>query len=130
MWRLLRDDPRVRVGVPIVSIPPEELGTLLTIASAREGNLGTPEKPYPETLRRLYERPTPPGAYTGKKILCLYGEEDAMVPYGLGAAALRKIMQEYPGDVRFWIQPAKGHVCSPEMVQMAAEWFWRWGVSV
>lgn len=128
-WRLLRDDLRVRVGVPIVSVPPERLGTLLTIASKVDGSLGTPEKPYPETLRKLYEHPTPQGAYTGKKILCLYGEVDAMVPFGLGAAALKKIMEEYPGDVRFWRQKDRGHVCTPEMVQLTAEWFWRWGLS-
>lgn len=120
----------MRVGVPIVSIPPEELGTLLTIATKLEGNLGTPEKPYPETLRRLYDKQTPPGAYTGKKILCLYGEQDAMVPYALGAPALRMNMEQYPGDIRFFIQEGRGHVCSPEMVQMAAEWFWTWGASV
>ncbi|BEJ13460.1 hypothetical protein CspHIS471_0306340 [Cutaneotrichosporon sp. HIS471] len=128
-WRLLRDDPRVRVGVPIVSIPPEKLGTLLTIASEREGTLGTAAKPYPASLRRVYERATPPGAYMGKKILCLYGEVDAMVPYALGAEALKGIMEEYPGDVQFWIQEERGHVCTPEMVQRAALWFWRWGTS-
>lgn len=119
----------MRVGVPIVSIPPERLGTLLTIASEREGTLGTAEKPYPASLRRVYERATPPGAYMGKKILCLYGEVDAMVPYALGAEALKGIIEEYPGDVQFWIQKERGHVCTPEMVGRAAQWFWRYGTS-
>ncbi|EJT50316.1 hypothetical protein A1Q1_00421 [Trichosporon asahii var. asahii CBS 2479] len=129
MWRILRSDPRVRVGVPIISIPPERLGTLLTIASEREGLLGTKEKPHPRGVREGYAEPTAPGAYRGKKILCLYGSADAMVPYALGKNKLREIMQENRGDVQFWIQPDMGHVCSQEMVKKAADWFWEYGLA-
>lgn len=129
MWRILRSDPRVRVGVPIISIPPERLGTLLSIASEREGLLGTEKKPYPEGVRNAYDVPTPKGAYRGKKILCLYGSADAMVPYALGKNKLREIMQENRGDVQFWIEPDMGHVCSQEMVKRAADWFYTYGLS-
>jgi hypothetical protein len=142
-WRLLREgkylcvrlfltpDPRITIGVPIISIPSEALGGLLTARVKKLAAQGL-DTYYPPAVRDYYESRPAASAYAGKKILAIYGKEDRMLPPRFGQAALDTIAARAvdPLDVSQFVQDNKGHVVSREMVGHAAEWFWRWSLSV
>lgn len=132
VWRLLREDPRVRIGVPIITVPGEALGNLLTTRSRRNDTLGKSSGKaaahYPTATREYYEAAPRPDVYDGKKILALCGQLDRMLPPKFGDAAFKDIQARVGSDCQMWVQEDRGHVVSPEMVQRAAEWFYRWGV--
>jgi predicted esterase len=79
----------------------------------------------------LVAAPAPPNAYAGKKILSIHGAEDELVPYRHGRAKIAEVQAAAPaGEVDVYVQDGRGHVCTPEMLRRASEWFWRWGLSV
>lgn len=122
---MLREDPRVTVGVPIISLPSECLGTFLA----------RPE-PYasialaPPAIHEYFFTPSEPEAYAGKKILTLHGELDRVIPISIGATWFSRIKaQAGEGEIVQTIQDGWGHVVTPEMVKLASEWVWRWGLT-
>lgn len=83
---------------------------------------------YPPTLRPYVESKAPESAYKGRKILTIHGEIDELVPYRHGKAKIAEIKAQSPqGDVEVFVQQGKGHVCTPEMLKRAADWFYKWG---
>jgi hypothetical protein len=53
------------------------------------------------------------------------------VPYRHGRAKIAEVQAAAPaGEVDVYVQDGRGHVCTPEMLRRASEWFWRWGLSV
>lgn len=128
-WRQLRADPRIRIAVPIIGLPFEAFGPYL---GARAEAAGLQFKPptFPDSIKAYIESPTPKGAYEGKKILSIHGALDELVPYRFGKDIIAKIQAEAPkGEVEVFVQEGRGHVCTPEMLTRASEWFWRWGLS-
>ncbi|KAK4689374.1 hypothetical protein P7C73_g716, partial [Tremellales sp. Uapishka_1] len=128
-WLLLREDPRIQIGVPIIGLPFESYPRLM---KARAESLGLEFKApvYPPSLQTVLERPIPEGTYRGKKILTLHGRDDPLVPYAKGEAEIEYVQADAKaGDVDIWVQEWTGHVCTPEMVQKAAQWIWKWGLS-
>ncbi|KAL1407506.1 hypothetical protein Q8F55_006939 [Vanrija albida] len=130
VWRLLAEEPRISVGVPIIGLPPDSFVKYLS-ARAVSAGLQLAPPTFPASLRPWMERRATPGAYAGKKILTLHGAGDELVPYRHGQDDIRAVLAaaEAEGDVEIWVQDGVGHICSPEMLGRAAQWFWRWGLS-
>lgn len=126
----LTADPRIRIGAPIISIPPERLAGILT----RRDTVPPPDDPdnvVPQAVRHVFEERARPGAYRGKKILSVHGGADETIPVRKGSEEFARIVAEAdsPGDLVVFVQDGFGHVVTPEMVRRVAEWFWRWGCS-
>ncbi|BEJ16152.1 hypothetical protein CspHIS471_0507570 [Cutaneotrichosporon sp. HIS471] len=124
-WRMLRDDPRIRIGAPIVSIPPEYLAGILT----RQFRVPPPDDPLniiPSTVRNAFELQAAPGSYANKKILSVHGAIDETIPVRLAKDEFVRIRTE-TDSLEVYVQDGMGHVVTPEMVKRVAEWFWRWG---
>lgn len=124
VWRLLRHDPRVTMGVPIVSIPSEVLGVNLEERAGQYG-LSSDELIYPAGVREWFSTPPPPGAYRGKKVLVISGGKDVSMPIERAAPVIARISEE-AADVEWAIDEDAGHKVSPPMVRWAAEAVWRW----
>jgi hypothetical protein len=129
IWRMLRHDAALRIAVPIIGLPVDAFAAYL---GARAEAMGIPFTPptYPPSILGYIAAPEPAHAYTGKKILSIHGELDELVPYRFGQEKIAQIQSAAPpGHVDVFVQEQRGHVCTPEMVQRAAEWFWRWGLT-
>lgn len=120
-------DSRVRVAVPIVSVPPDALTKVHTTRFRADGTLGTDKMYFPKATREFYEGKTAPGTFKDKRILALCGGIDEVVPPAFGQEEWEKVRAEARATDQ-WIQPGIGHICTPEMVARAAEWFARWGL--
>ncbi|CAD6572983.1 MAG: hypothetical protein TREMPRED_000703 [Tremellales sp. Tagirdzhanova-0007] len=129
-WRLLREEPRINIAIPILGLPFESFARYV---GARAIKLGFPFTPptYPPSLRPLFESPVPHDAYVGKKILSLHGERDQLVPYHYGEADIETVLSRaaIKGEMEVWKQEGAGHVVTVEMVKRTAEWIWRWALS-
>lgn len=124
---MVRDDPRVRVVVPVNTTPSPSLPR---IWSQNEQLYREHPPLLPAATRKWFFDQPPASVYRGKKILSLHGAEDNVVPFKISEESFPPIQAACPpGDVEKWIQPGAGHLCSPEMVQRGAEWFYRWGVA-
>lgn len=123
----LTPDPRVRVAVPIISVPPDALTKVHTARFRAEGTLGTDKMYFPKATREFYEGKTAPGTFKDKCILALCGGVDEVVPPSFGQEDWEKVRAEARATDQ-WIQPGRGHICTPEMVARAAEWFARFGL--
>ena len=139
-----RAEPRVKIAIPILGLPFEAFHSYVT---ARAVAAGLPPGPptYPTSLHGLLETPVPPGAYKGKKILSIHGEDDELVPYCQGEEEINAMMDQVEGpklwtvedagiaykkgDIEIWTYPETGHMVTVEMVMQTAEWIWRWALS-
>lgn len=124
-WRLLREDPRITVGVALISVPSEALGDFLNRA---ENYNAVALKP--PAIKEYFWTPSAPGTYANCKILALHGELDRVLPVTMGASWFPRIQaQAPPGNIIQVVQEGYGHVVTPHMVRLASEWVWRWGLS-
>lgn len=124
---MIREDPRVKIAVPICSLPSDALGKHLLW---RADKLPDNTTHLPTAVREYFGSRAAPGTYRGKKILALHGGLDAMLPWKNGAEEWEKVVSEAgPGEAERWIDEGYGHVVSQEMVRRTAEWLWRWGLS-
>lgn len=75
----------------------------------------------------------PEGGYEGKKIFCLYGELDMVIPVQIGLEQLAKNKanaESLPGGLlESYIQKNRGHVITPEMVVLLSAFFHRHGIA-
>ncbi|GAA6039550.1 hypothetical protein JCM8097_008384 [Rhodosporidiobolus ruineniae] len=137
-WLAVADDPRLTLGIPIIGSP-----SSLTLLRDRalnlpppHGPIGVPSAQFPASLITLLERldpdRRPAGAWRGKKLLVLSGEEDELVNYEKGGtrAFVERLKSEgEPAVVEVWVQEKTGHACTPEMMHRAADFVWRYGLS-
>lgn len=128
-WRLLRECPQVKLGIPICSTPSESLGNLL------RAKVLPPDAPEvtqpPEVVHYFSESHNEPNhweRYDGKKILAVHGQLDNVMPFRLGAESWEKLAPHTAVAQRYE-EPGRGHVCSPPMVRRAAEFIWNHSVS-
>lgn len=122
-WRLLREDPRIRIGVPIISIPSEAQGEMLI------KRVGKVETYFPPAVKKYFFEKSG-DVYRGKKILSIHGELDMLIEPKACLDAWDMIRaQGGEGEMERFVQEERGHVVTPEMVAKAAEWFWRWGLT-
>lgn len=108
--------------MPIISVPGDALVNVHTARFRAEGTLGTAAMHYPRATRKFYEEKSAAGTYAGKKILALCGGIDEVVPPALGQKEW-DIVKAETGNAHQWIQPGRGHICTPEMVARTAEFF-------
>lgn len=130
VMRLLTvSDPRIRVGVPLIGLPPPSLEPCL---GARAQGLGLEWAPplFPPSLSGLLTSERPKGTYVGKRIMTIHGEADRLVPYSVGQAEIAEIQQEIgherdaDGKVVVKVIEGQGHIVTPDMVKMTAEFIW------
>lgn len=127
----LPGDPRVRVAVPIIAVPADALGRVHTARFRAEGVLGTDKMYYPARTKAFYEDHKGPGPYKGKKILALCGGVDEVIPPRLGMGEWNDVVDLLGKEsAQMVVQDNAGHICTPEMVGHAADWFYKWGVNV
>ncbi|KAL1409370.1 hypothetical protein Q8F55_003352 [Vanrija albida] len=127
VWRLLREEPRVRIAVPIISMSPEALGPNLVF---RASQYGLDDPVYTAQVRRYLETPSVPGVYKGKKILSIHGGKDDLLPLDKSQPYLDVVIREnQANEVMIWVDPEAGHKISPAMVTKSAWWLWKWGFS-
>lgn len=113
--------------MPIIGLPFEAFGPYLG-ARAVQGGLDFAPPIYPATLRPYIESREPESAYKDRKILSIHGEIDELVPYRFGKDKIAELKKNAPeGHIEVFVQKGKGHVCTPDMLRRAAEWFYRWG---
>lgn len=125
-WRLLREDPRVKIGVPIITVPSEAQGEHLL---QRAVHMPVPTTYRPPAVDRYYFGNSGTG-YAGKKILSIHGGLDALIPPSGAVDAFEAIKKEgNEGEMEMWVQEERGHVVTPEMTARVAEWIWRWGLT-
>ncbi|KIR40410.1 hypothetical protein I307_01964 [Cryptococcus deuterogattii 99/473] len=132
-WKLLHDDPRVQIGIPIIGLPFESFPVYLRARALSQGLKWEPPV-YPPSLKSFIEPIRNPveeqQKYGGKKILSMHGKEDRLVPYGKGERDLRQIekwVEEDKGKggvCAIDVQDNVGHVCSIQMLKKAVEWTW------
>ncbi|ODO10201.1 hypothetical protein I350_02430 [Cryptococcus amylolentus CBS 6273] len=136
-WKLLHDDPRVQIGIPIIGLPFESLPKYLGARALNNGLTWGPPT-YPPSLQRMIEPFRDPAfeqkAYSGKKILTMHGKEDKLVPFGQGEGDIKQIEDwvehgtEKGGICAIDVQDNVGHVCTIQMLKKAAEWTWRYAL--
>lgn len=112
----------------MITIPSEALEENLL---ERAGQMQVKELIYPPGVQNhLQERPAT-GAYRNKKILSMHGGLDFLMPVQRCIPIVDRIRADsYPGHVDLYIDPEVGHKVSQNMVKRAAEWCWRWGLTV
>lgn len=129
-WRLLRESPQIRLGVPICSTPSESLGNLLR---AEQLPPGAPEVTQPPEVVHYFSmshhEPRHWERYAGKKILAIHGQLDNVMPFRLGAENWAKLTQHTAVSERYE-EAGRGHVCSPPMVKRAAQFIWDHSVAL
>lgn len=128
-WRLLRDNPQIRVAVPICSVPSESLGKLFM---ARELPPGSKESFLPDATRDFFITPPAEGTYAGRHILAIHGAHDALIPWQWGDEdwdVIEKEAMSTGGSAARHIVPTAGHKVSEEMVRLTAEWCWYFGLT-
>ena len=67
--------------------------------------------------------------FWNKKILVLTGQADDVVPANLGVPFYERLQVGPKGIKERWSQEDCGHRCSPEMIERAAEFLWKYGLS-
>ncbi|KAI0364757.1 alpha/beta-hydrolase [Pilatotrama ljubarskyi] len=135
-WITLKNDPRVKLGIPIIGCP-----DYLTLMSARAEQNGIAVGPphFPESLLAYVRTHDPAAAphtadapaganpFRGKKVLVLCGREDEIVPWSASEKFVGELdVGEKEGGVKeVFVEEGTGHRCSEEMVRRAAEFVWR-----
>jgi len=132
-WYTLKNDPRVKVGVPIIGCP-----DYLALVPARAAKSGINfEPPYmPESLLQLIQRDdvaaSPHDAsvspssnpFYGKKILVLSGGKDKLVPWTASKNFVEELYVGENGTKRVVVMDDVGHECVPKMVDEVAAFIW------
>lgn len=140
-WIVLRDDPRVTLGIPIIGCP--DYISLLTPRIAHNppsnGQRDLVGPAFPDTLRKLVEKDDPCAVdyrsrdpavnpYIGKQILILGGKEDELVPPKFGEKMYKEMYMGPEGAKEMVVQEGVGHRLSSQMIERVGEWLWRYGV--
>ncbi|WRT69279.1 uncharacterized protein IL334_006263 [Kwoniella shivajii] len=147
-WRLLREEPRIKIGIPIIGLPFESFPKYM---KPRAESMKIPFDPptYPPSLLPLLEGDIDHSNYKGKKILTIHGGHDKLVPLDKGLKDIENVMnilnnqenanthgnarggdsgKELKGKGEIWIDEFTGHAVSKEMVEKTAQWIWEYGL--
>ncbi|KDQ15854.1 hypothetical protein BOTBODRAFT_173524 [Botryobasidium botryosum FD-172 SS1] len=131
-WVLLKDEPRVKIGIPIIGCP--DLLALMTQRAERNSLKLVP--PYlPNSLRTYISKHGPAGApfaskgpnnpFLNKSILVLSGAEDRVVPWTCSEDFVKRLEVGERGEKKVIVQAGVGHKLTPEMSIEAAKFIWR-----
>lgn len=133
-YQLLTHDPRVTLGIPIIGCP-----DYTTLTTQRIKSHGGPAI-FPRSLQDLLKRTDPINSafdspdpeknpLWNKKLLVLTGVADDVVPANLGEPFFERLQVGPHGVKERWSQEGCGHRCSSEMIERAADFLWREGLS-
>ncbi|RPD54297.1 hypothetical protein L226DRAFT_616977 [Lentinus tigrinus ALCF2SS1-7] len=133
-WIALKNDPRVKVGIPIIGCP-DYLALIVPRAEASKIPIEPPyfPKSFLEFVKTHDPVATPHTAdkrdtnpFRGKKILVLSGKEDEVVPWAASKQFVEELDtgEEEEGVKEVFVEPGVGHTCSPKMVKMAVRFLW------
>ncbi|WVQ76914.1 hypothetical protein IAR50_006593 [Cryptococcus sp. DSM 104548] len=128
-WKLLHDDSRIRLGIPIGGLPYESIARRLLYPGTHTLSPSLQKTLAPFVNFSLGEK-----AYSGKKVLTLHGKEDKIVPYAFGEDDIKLIEKwaehdiELGGVLASSVQGNVGHVCTMQMVKMTAAWLWQYAL--
>ncbi|KAJ9109202.1 hypothetical protein QFC21_000531 [Naganishia friedmannii] len=141
-WIVLRDEPRVTIGIPIIGCP--DYYSMLKERIARKGPSNGQKTlvgpAFPPSLAQLVAKEDPIAVhytshdplvnpYIGKQILILGGGDDKLVPPKFGEKIYEGLYVGEKGAKNMIIQEGVGHRLSEEMIERVGEWIWRYGLS-
>ncbi|KAI0833760.1 Alpha/Beta hydrolase protein [Trametes gibbosa] len=135
-WITLKDEPRVKLGIPIIGCP--DYLTLISARAAQHG-LGLTPPHFPASfvayVRGHDPAVTPHTAdagsgenpFRGKKVLVLCGAADTLVPWTASERFVGELdVGEDEGGVKeVWVEEGTGHRCSEGMVKRVGEFLWK-----
>ncbi|KAI0093154.1 Alpha/Beta hydrolase protein [Irpex rosettiformis] len=132
-WWLLRHEPRVSMGIPIIGCP-NYTHLITTRASTSNVPLTPPTFP-PSFLAYLQDTDAVGAAYSsdvgnpyrGKKILVLSGADDTLVPW---VSSEEMVNDLNVGVKKVIVYPGVGHEVPEEMIKEAGDFIWEWALSV
>lgn len=110
-WLLLSEDPRIRVGCPIIGCP-----DFLPLMEGRAAGAKTPmtEDMFPHSLRAAVEKLDPKvDRIADKHVLVCSGSRDKLVPFARGAAFVDRLKTKADVTVNMY---DCGHRCTKEMI--------------
>ncbi|EJF57019.1 hypothetical protein DICSQDRAFT_140743 [Dichomitus squalens LYAD-421 SS1] len=130
-WIVLKNDPRVKIGIPIIGCP-DYLTLISKRAKAHKLPVGPPY--LPDSLIELIRRADPAAApytatdesnpFLGKKILVLSGQDDKIAPFSSSKEVVEKLNVGKHGLKEVIVEPGVGHDLSPAMLKEAARFIW------
>ncbi|KAI0029763.1 Alpha/Beta hydrolase protein [Vararia minispora EC-137] len=131
VWLALKDEPRVRIGIPIIGCP--DYMTLMQLRADKQGvSLGPPYMP--ASLRATVHASDPPHAsyraadrsnpYFGKKILVLSGADDVLVPWSASRAFVDALVVGEHGRKEVMLLEGVGHQYTEAMKWEAFRFVW------
>ncbi|PCH42540.1 alpha/beta-hydrolase [Wolfiporia cocos MD-104 SS10] len=135
-WYALRNEPRIKLGVPIIGCP-----DYVTLLKERAEKNGIPwEPPYiPKSLLDLIQSQDAASApyratdvsnpFLGKKILVLSGADDPLVPWTASKEFVDNLSVGKDGIKEVILAPGVGHKCTPEMVEAMSKFIWEQALS-
>ncbi|WWC90998.1 uncharacterized protein L201_005937 [Kwoniella dendrophila CBS 6074] len=135
-WRLLREEPRIKIGIPIIGLPFESFPKYMG-PRAEQFGLEFKAPTYPPSLLPLLEEHDNSNLeqlekYKDKKILTIHGKHDKLVPYDKGEQDIKDILdyinENEKGKGEIYIDEEFGHAVSKEMVKKTADWIWEYGL--
>ncbi|GAA5866024.1 hypothetical protein JCM1840_003380 [Sporobolomyces johnsonii] len=137
-WLALAHDSRISLGIPIIASP----STLTLLSHRATTQIAPPMGPlpvsapyFPASFLALLERLDPDqvdrGVWKGRKLLVMSGEDDELVNFVKGGT--HKFVERLENEgacerLEVWVQPQTGHACTPEMMDRAREFVWRYGL--
>lgn len=141
-WIVLRDEPRVTIGIPIIGCP--DYYSMIKERIARKppsnGQRTLVGPAWPPSFAELIAKrdacavdytshdPTV-NPYINKQILILGGGDDKLVPPKFGQKMYDEMYVGEKGAKDMIIQDGVGHATSNEMIERVGEWIWRYGLS-
>ncbi len=136
-WLALRDDTRLRVGIPIIGCPDYKALLSARVDGFKAGNNGGAKEPVvPKSLWRLVDAVDPIASdytgndpstnpFIGKKILVLTGANDTLVPPAYTRPFVDALQVGPDGALEMVDQPGAGHEVTDEMIRRTGEWIWK-----
>jgi hypothetical protein len=141
-WIVLRDEPRVTIGIPIIGCP--DYYSMIKERIARKppsnGQRTLVGPAWPPSFAELIAKGDPCAVdytshdpainpYINKQILILGGGDDKLVPPRFGQKMYDEMYVGETGAKDMIIQDGVGHDTSSEMIERVGEWIWKYGLS-
>ncbi|KAL1939267.1 hypothetical protein VTO73DRAFT_10070 [Trametes versicolor] len=130
-WIVLRNEPRIKIAVPIIACP-DYLALMSRRARSHKLPVGPPY--FPASLLALiaradpctapYTAPDASNPFHGKKILVLSGQDDKKVPWTSAQAFVEGLDVGPQGVKEVIVEPGVGHEFSAAMVKECARFVW------
>ncbi|GJJ08657.1 hypothetical protein Clacol_002876 [Clathrus columnatus] len=132
-WIALKNDPRIRIGIPIIGCP-----DYLALICPRASDSGYPINPpyFPVALVNYIKKKDPASVnttsldsfenpYIGKRILVLSGGVDKVVPWVASQNFVDKLQVGSSGIKKVVLEETAGHECTSLMIKELAGFIWQ-----